>query len=147
MKKYIIIFWLLTSCVTENRCFEKYGYINKDGVSVLVRDTVIVSSGVRIDTAWVPANLSYKLIGAESMILDKPDTFIVEKEKLRIQMIRVRDTIRLTGHCKPDTFIVNKTTITRVPEKSFLSSFFSWYYLLPLLIIMVTIFLFYKLLR
>ncbi len=145
MVKYVLIFFVATSCITENRCFEKYGHINREGIKVLVRDTVIVASGVRIDTAWVPANLSYKLIGAESMVTDKPDTFVVEREKLIIQMIRVRDTIKLSGQCKPDTFVVTKTTIVRVPEKSFVSSLFSWYYLLPLLILIVILFLFYKL--
>jgi len=60
--------------------------VNRD--TTFVNDTTIVQ-GVRVDTNFVFKN--------------DVDTFFLEKDKLRVKIIRVNDTLKVTGECKTDT--------------------------------------------
>ena len=54
---------------------------------ILLIDTVVVSEGIRVDT------LAYFYT----------DTFTIEKERLRVQIKRIYDTLRISAECKSDT--------------------------------------------
>ena len=54
---------------------------------VFLIDTLVVSEGIRVDT------LAYF----------NTDTLTIERERLRVQIKRIHDTIRVTGECLPDT--------------------------------------------
>lgn len=54
---------------------------------ILLIDTVVVSEGIRVDT------LAYF----------STDTITLEKERLRVQIKRIYDTLRISAECKLDT--------------------------------------------
>jgi hypothetical protein len=58
--------------------------------TLLVRDTLI-TPGVTADT---------------SLLLDHlPDTVVIQKENLRLELVRLHDTLFVSGNCKSDTII------------------------------------------
>jgi hypothetical protein len=60
--------------------------------TVTVRDTVIVPE-VRVDT----------------MLVTKPaDTITLFKDRLKVQIIRKHDTLRVSGECQTDTIYITK---------------------------------------
>lgn len=44
----------------------------------------------------------------DTLLLPVHDTLTIQKERLRIQIKRVNDTIRITGECLTDTIIITK---------------------------------------
>jgi hypothetical protein len=75
----------------------------ENDTTVVIFDTTITTKGVLIDS---------------SLVVKKNDTIYVEKEKLKIKLIRgKRDSIFLTAECKPDTIVVNQTRFVPVYKK------------------------------
>lgn len=73
---------LLSSCKTVEPILQ----------TVTVRDTVIVPE-VRVDT----------------MLVTKPaDTITLFKDRLKVQIIRKHDTLRVSGECQSDTIYITK---------------------------------------
>lgn len=88
---------VLVSCSAEKRLqrlIKKHPELVKKD-TVYVRDTVITES-IKTDTFFVFK--PYKTT----------DTFYIEKEKLKVQIIRQRDTIRANAEVKSDTIYVEK---------------------------------------
>jgi len=90
MNKYLLILLLSCSCSPSQRLGRLVSkhpeLVNRD--TTFVNDTTIVQ-GVRVDTNFVFKN--------------DVDTFFLEKDKLRVKIIRVNDTLKVTGECKTDT--------------------------------------------
>ena len=59
---------------------------------VVLIDTVVVTSSLRVDT------LAYF----------RTDTITIEKERLRVQIKRIHDTLRITAECQSDTVRIFK---------------------------------------
>lgn len=110
----VILFSLiLFSCVVPrnysrakekvDRIVDKFPEILENDTTVVIFDTTITTKGVLIDS---------------SLVVKKNDTIYVEKEKLKIKLIRgKRDSIFLTAECKPDTIVVNQTQFVPVYKK------------------------------
>lgn len=70
--------------------------LSKDTASVLY-DTIIISPNTKVDTV-----LSYDF-----------DTITLFKDKLRLKLIKINDTLIVDAECLPDTIRIN--TIVKVP--------------------------------
>jgi len=98
--RYIFIFILLflSSCDPVRRhanLVERYPYVHKND-TVIIKDTIqIIKESVLIDT----------------FTAIEFDTFVVEKEKAKVKLVRVNDTIFVDAECLEDTFYVEKEKI------------------------------------
>jgi len=70
--------------------------LSKDTASILY-DTIIITPNTKVDTV-----LSYDF-----------DTITLFKDKLRLKLIKINDTLRVDAECLPDTIRIN--TIVKVP--------------------------------
>lgn len=53
---------------------------------------------------------------ADTIVVTKPqDTIVMEKERLRVRVVRINDTLRIEGECEADT--IYRTTTIEVPVK------------------------------
>lgn len=91
---FIVIVMLLSSCSAD---WHLRKAISKDP-TILIQPKAITL----IDTITVSE------IRRDTLLLPSIDTLTIEKERLRIQIKRVNDTIRITGECLTDTIIVTK---------------------------------------
>lgn len=98
--RYIFIFILLilSSCDPVRRhanLVERYPYVHKND-TVIIKDTIqIIKESILIDT----------------FTAIEFDTFVVEKEKAKVKLVRVNDTIFVDAECLEDTFYVEKEKI------------------------------------
>lgn len=109
--KYLIILlslFIITSCNPEKRLHriaQKYDLIKVD--TLVVRDSVFIPS-IEADTALIWSQLT--------------DTITIERERLKIKILRSHDTLKVFGECKGDTII----RIVKVPyEKIVISETFA----------------------
>jgi len=83
---------LLSSCSAQwhiKKAIAKDPSIFLNNKAIVLRDTVYTNS-IRVDTLE-------RFIG---------DTITIEKERLRIQIKRIHDTLRIVGECRADTIEV-----------------------------------------
>lgn len=82
--------------------------IKKDP-SILIKDTVTVRDTLVSET-----------ISTDTLIVSKPnDTITIEKERLRIKILRSFDTLRVEGTCIGDTiYFEKKITVEKIVYKS-----------------------------
>lgn len=53
---------------------------------------------------------------ADTIVVTQPqDTIVMEKERLRVRVVRINDTLRIEGECEADT--IYRTTTIEVPVK------------------------------
>ena len=104
---------LLAGCSTQRRCERRLAFVERHcpdcfkTVTVTVRDTIF-QEGWQVDTLFVIERDTI----ADSIIVC--DTFLFEKERVKVQLIVVNDTIFADIESKPDT-IVN-TQVVNVPQ-------------------------------
>ena len=92
----IICLVALTSCSASfhlRRAIEKDPTIIQPEI-VQVVDTVIITPLERIETTFVALPI---------------DTITIEKERLRIKIRRIHDTLRVEGECRSDTIRITET--------------------------------------
>ena len=90
----IFIGSLLTSCSSEwhlRKAIAKDPSILQPKELVLI-DTVVITPSLRVDT------LTYF----------RTDTITIEKERLRVQIKRIHDTLRISAECQADTVRIFK---------------------------------------
>ena len=92
----IICLVALTSCSAS---FHLRRAIHKDPTIiqpeiVQVVDTVIITPSERLETTFVALPI---------------DTITIEKERLRIKIRRIHDTLRVEGECRSDTITITET--------------------------------------
>ena len=69
-----------------------------------------VSTIVMHDTIYTDRVVS------DTIVVTKPqDTIVMEKERLRVRVVRINDTLRIEGECEADTIYRTKTI--KVPVK------------------------------
>jgi predicted DNA binding protein len=69
-----------------------------------------VSTIVMHDTIYTDRVVS------DTIVVSKPqDTIVMEKERLRVRVVRINDTLRIEGECAADT--IYRTTTIEVPVK------------------------------
>lgn len=86
----------LTSCSASfhlRRAIEKDPTIIQPEI-VKVVDTVIITPSERVETTFVALPI---------------DTITIEKERLRIKIRRIHDTLRVEGECRSDTITITET--------------------------------------
>jgi hypothetical protein len=86
----------LTSCSASfhlRRAIEKDPTIIQPEI-VQVVDTVIITPSERVETTFVALPI---------------DTITIEKERLRIKIRRIHDTLRVEGECRSDTITITET--------------------------------------
>ena len=86
----------LTSCSASfhlRRAIEKDPTIIQPEI-VQVVDTVIITPSERVETTFVAL---------------PTDTITIEKERLRIKIRRIHDTLRVEGECRSDTITITET--------------------------------------
>ena len=86
----------LTSCSASfhlRRAIEKDPTIIQPEI-VQVMDTVIITPLERVETTFVALPI---------------DTITIEKERLRIKIRRIHDTLRVEGECRSDTIRITET--------------------------------------
>lgn len=86
----------LTSCSASfhlRRAIEKDPTIIQPEI-VQVVDTVIITPLERVETTFVALPM---------------DTITIEKERLRIKIRRIHDTLRVEGECRSDTITITET--------------------------------------
>ena len=92
----IICLVALTSCSASfhlRRAIEKDPTIIQPEI-VQVVDTVIITPLERVETTFVALPI---------------DTITIEKERLRIKIRRIHDTLRVEGECRSDTITITET--------------------------------------
>lgn len=114
-----------------NRLIERHPY-------VLEQDTVTIVDTVRVIT---------KRVQTDTVVVTQPkDTIYLEKERLRVKVVRYNDTIKVKGVCQSDTIIqiVERQVPVYIPREMPKDSGFRWWkLLLSLMVILLT----YKLLK
>ena len=117
-----ILVLVLTSCSPQtrlNRLLNRHPELMKP-LTVTIKDTIYIDS-IKVDT----------------MVITKPnDTILLEKERLRVRVIRSLDTLRIEGECKSDTIYYEKEVTVNFPEKKENN----WLYWLLFLIVFVVLF-------
>ena len=104
----LIVLGVLVACSPThrfNRLINKYPYlITQDTVKQI--DTVVISvPKVKVDS----------VIQIDSFLIDLHDTIIIEKERLKIELFRVKDSIIVNGNC--DTVYLEKIIERKIPVK------------------------------
>ena len=108
----------------------------ENDTTVVIFDTTITKEGVLLDS---------------SIVVKKNDTIFIEKEKLKIKLIRgKRDSIFLTAECTPDTIRVKYTEFVpvytvedkHIKDEKFLGlPYWGW---LIIVIVLILIFILWK---
>lgn len=121
---FYLLFFILISCdpvARHQRLVERYPYVHRN-------DTTFVKN---IDTFVV------KKVTKDTFFSVDFDTVFISKDRLKVKLIRVNDTIRLNAECSGDTVYVTKyqpiiRTYSEVSKKKF-----PWWLVVLALILLV----------
>lgn len=103
----VIVLFIVSCSPTKrfNRLVEKHPYL-------LTQDTVIQIDTVTIK---VPITKVDSVMQLDSFLIELHDTIRIEKERLKIEIFRVHDSIIIDGKC--DTIFIDKIIEREVPVK------------------------------
>lgn len=120
--RYIILIIFLCSCSPQkriDRIVRKHPeLLTKD--TIKIRDTLITKS-VNTDTIF---NINF-------------DTINIEKEKLKVQLIRINDTIQVFAECKEDTIYFEKIIEVDKIQVNEKNNYLIWLILLIIILLIV----------
>lgn len=88
----------------KNKCNRKLERVTKKCPELLNKDTLVVN----VDTTIVT-----KEVRVDTLVSTKHDTIEIAKDKFRVRIVNLIDTLLVEGGCDADTIIVTKTI--RVP--------------------------------
>ena len=119
-----LLFFIFTSCdpvARHTRLVERFPYVHRN-------DTTLVKT---VDTFVV------KKVTKDTFFSVNFDTVFISKDRLKVKLIRVNDTIRLNAECSGDTVYVTKyqpviRTYSEVSKKKF-----PWWLVVLALILLV----------
>ena len=113
----IICLVALTSCSASfhlRRAIQKDPTIIQPEI-VQVVDTVIITPSERVETTFVALPI---------------DTITIEKERLRIKIRRIHDTLRVEGECRSDTITITETIelppVIKYEDRPWWSKWLAW---------------------
>ena len=121
--RYIVILLFLASCTPQKR-LERLIRNHPELVrvdSLKIIDTIITQS-VSIDTMQV---------------MNTYDTFIVNRDRLTVQVIRHQDSIYVYGKCAGDTVVLERKVPVRIIEVKESTSVPWWVYAFLILVLVV----------
>ena len=109
---YIVLGLLITSCnpfITpelrhKNKCNRKLERVTRKCPELLTKDTLLVNFDTTIITNEVRV---------DTLVWSKLDTILVNKDRFHVKIVRINDTLRVSGGCDSDTIYINK--VIRVP--------------------------------
>ena len=120
--RYIILIFLLCSCSPQKRIdrivSKNPELLTKD--TITIRDTIITKS-VSTDTIF---NINF-------------DTINIEKEKLKVRLIRINDTIQVFAECKEDTIFYEKVIEVDKIQVNEKNNYWIWLILLIIILLIV----------
>jgi hypothetical protein len=120
-----ILTLLVSSCITEQRCQDRFPATFK--TEIVKYDTTIVTHSTHFDTV-------FNWTGTDTIYLKDKET------QIQVKVIRVRDSIYIHSECPPDSIIVEKvrteTTIERA-KNLFGSDLKHYMWLIVLIVIML----------
>jgi len=121
--RYLILLLFLSSCTPQKRLerlIRKHPeLVRVDSVKII--DTIITQS-VCIDTMQV---------------MNTYDTFIVNRDRLTVQVIRHQDSIYVYGKCAGDTVVLERKIPVRIIEVKESTSVPWWVYVFLILVLVV----------
>lgn len=124
--RYLVLLLLLASCTPQkrlDRIIRRHPeLVRVDSVKII--DTVITQE-VSVDTMQV---------------MNTYDTFIVNRDRLTVQVIRHQDSIYVFGKCAADTVVIERNVPVRVVEASTDEGVLKWIGPVLLVIIMLMLF-------
>jgi len=98
-----ILTLLVSSCITEQRCQDRFPATFK--TEIVKYDTTIVTHSTHFDTV-------FNWTGTDTIYLKDQET------QIQVKVIRVRDSIYIQSQCPPDSIVIEKirteTTVERV---------------------------------
>lgn len=125
----ILCFLFLVACSPQKRharLVKKHPEVHKDIVTIKHDTIKVITDSVIVDTAFE--------------FLTLKDTVTIFKDKLKVKMYAINDTIYMSAECKTDTIekiIEIRETITHSPIQKKVNYF--WYFLGALIIILMLI--------
>lgn len=124
--RYLVILLLLASCTPQkrlDRLIRRHPeLVRVDSVKII--DTVITQE-VSVDTMQV---------------MNTYDTFIVNRDRLTVQVIRHQDSIYVFGKCASDTVVIERNVPVKVVEASTDEGVLKW--VVPVLLVIIMLMLF-----
>lgn len=144
--KYIIIFLLVLIACTPQRRFDrlvkKYPYLLTND-SIVVRDTIRDTIRITIPEVEVDTVVTIK---------ELYDTVTIEKDRIKVQVYRVKDKVYISGKC--DTVYIEKPieriVYRKIPVKYYEKT--PWYKILlnnilGILLILLVVYITYRIIR
>jgi hypothetical protein len=134
MKTLLITFAALTlfACSPikrHQRLVERHPYVHTEQITT-VHDTIeVIVPQVKVDTV---TSVNF-------------DTVIIERDRLRVQLIRVRDSIFIDAECKADTITVTRTIevptyASAKPKENWFSRFISFAWIVFFFVLLLFLF-------
>jgi hypothetical protein len=95
----LLLLCSLAGCSLEQRCNRRLAFLEKNCPQcfepVTLRDTIITEA-VRYDTSFVMRNDTVA------------DTFVMEKERVKVQVVRLHETLLVQAEVKADTIYIER---------------------------------------
>lgn len=144
--KYIIIFLLVLIACTPQRRFDrlvkKYPYLLTND-SIVIRDTIRDTIRITIPEVEVDTVVTIK---------ELYDTVTIEKDRIKVQVYRVKDKVYISGKC--DTVYIEKP-IERIVYRKIPIKYYEktpWYKILlnnilGILLILLVVYITYRIIR
>lgn len=124
--RYLVLLLLLAACTPQkrlDRLIRKHPeLVRVDSVKII--DTVITQE-ISLDTMRV---------------MNTHDTFIVNRDRLTVQVIRHQDSIYVFGKCAADTVVIERNVPVKVVEASTDDGVLKW--VVPVLLVVIMLMLF-----
>lgn len=96
---------------------------------------------VRVDSVKIVDAVITREVSIDTMrVMNTHDTFIVNRDRLTVQVIRHQDSIYVFGRCASDTIIIERNVPVKVVEANSDEGWLKWVVPVLLVIIMLMIF-------
>lgn len=124
--RYLVLILLLSSCTPQKR------------LDRLIRRHPEL---VRVDSVKIVDTVITRDVSIDTMrVMNTHDTFIVNRDKLTVQVIRHQDSIYVFGKCASDTVVIERSVPVKVVESQSDEGVLKWVVPVLLVIIMLMIF-------
>lgn len=110
--RYIFLLVVVSAALLFSSCGANH-YLRK--ASRAIKKAESLGAVWKRDTAWVAVEIPVPVVRADTVVITTPqDTVILERERLRVQVVRHYDTLTVEAECKADTI---KVEVPVVVEK------------------------------
>lgn len=124
--RYLVILLLLASCTPQKR------------LDRLIRRHPEL---VRVDSVKIVDTVITQEVSVDTMrVMNTYDTFIVNRDRLTVQVIRHQDSIYVFGKCAADTVVIERNVPVRVVEASTDEGVLKWVAPVVLVVMMLMLF-------